>query len=163
MRGLRAAEGTLVFAWGNPSRGDDAIGPCVYDLLSARDLVGVDLLTDFQLQIEHAMDLEERRRVLFVDADVATEPPYTLSRLVPAQDSSYTTHALSPGALLGVYEQVNNRRPPASFLLTIRGYEFGLGLPLSEQALVNVAQAIDLILELLKTDDTGRWLEHCVH
>lgn len=152
---------TLIFTWGNPSRGDDAIGPGVYDRLSARNLVDVDLLTDFQLQIEHAVDLEQRERVLFVDAGAGGESPCTLSLLYPERDSSYTTHAMSPGALLAVYEQINDCAPPTSFLLTIQGFDFGLGLPLSEQALVNISAAVDLILELVESNDTHGWLDRC--
>ena len=54
----------LIFTWGNPSRGDDALGPALYDLLESYkrqtgELTEVELLTDFQLQIEHTVDLEE--------------------------------------------------------------------------------------------------------
>ena len=154
-------QATLVFSWGNPSRGDDAIGPRIYDMLRARDLAGVDLLTDFQLQIEHTVDLHQRERILFVDASVSAQAPYELCRLYPDKDSSYTTHAMSPSALLAVYWKVNKRSPPASFLLKVRGYEFGLGLPLSENALGNVAKACDFILELVATDDTRSWSARC--
>ncbi len=58
----------LVLAWGNPSRGDDAIGPAFAQAVEAWCLPGVEVLTDFQLQIEHSLDLSGRRCVLFVDA-----------------------------------------------------------------------------------------------
>lgn len=63
----------LVLGWGNPSRGDDALGPMLVDALVAyagRALPAgtVDCLSDYQLQIEHALDLVGRERVLFVDA-----------------------------------------------------------------------------------------------
>jgi len=53
----------LIFAYGNPSRGDDALGPMIFELLEknkqqSSELSKVDLLTDYQLQIEHAIDLE---------------------------------------------------------------------------------------------------------
>ena len=114
----------LVFTWGNPSRGDDALGPAMYDLLQHANLHGVDLLTDFQLQIEHATDLEGRKRVLFVDASLSAGAPFELVRLQPEQDASYTTHAMSPQALLSVYRQVYDCAPPPAWLLSIRGYEF---------------------------------------
>jgi hypothetical protein len=65
----------LVLAIGNPSRGDDALGPLFAsargELARRRDRRGqVELLTDFQLQIEHALDLVGRARVVFVDASV---------------------------------------------------------------------------------------------
>jgi hydrogenase maturation protease len=140
----------LIFTWGNPSRGDDALGPVMYELLQQEDLNGVDLLTDFQLQIEHSIDLEGRKRVLFVDANASANAPFELSRLQPEQDASYTTHAMSPQALLSVYQQVNGCTPPPAWLLSIRGYEFGLGLPLSTAANRHLLAAFNHIKELIK-------------
>jgi hydrogenase maturation protease len=139
----------LVFTWGNPSRGDDAIGPYLDELLHRHDLPAVDLLTDFQLQIEHVVDLEHRERILFVDASVTSEPPFEYQSLQPEEDSSYTTHAMSPSALLSVYRRVNQTRPPPADLLSIRGYEFGLGLPLSNRARENTHKAMAFILDLI--------------
>ena len=53
----------LILTYGNPSRGDDALGPEMFELLEQCKLEtglldNVDLYTDFQLQIEHAVDLE---------------------------------------------------------------------------------------------------------
>ena len=139
----------LIFTWGNPSRGDDALGPALYELLQQEDLNGVDLLTDFQLQIEHSIDLEGRERVLFVDASTSASAPFEIIRLQPEQDASYTTHAMSPQALLSVYQQVNGCAPPPAWLLSIRGYEFGLGLPLSPAANKHLQAAFKHIKELI--------------
>jgi hypothetical protein len=70
----------LVFAYGNPSRGDDALGPLLIERLEERQRAGaltrVDLLTDFQLQVEHALDLRGRERVIFAEAAASgPEPP----------------------------------------------------------------------------------------
>lgn len=139
----------LVFTWGNPSRGDDGLGPAVYDLLLQEGLQGVDLLTDYQLQIEHSCDLEGRSRVLFVDASTSASAPFEFIRLQPEQDSSYTTHAMSPESLLSVYQQVYHCAPPPAWLLSIRGYDFGLGQPLSAQANSNLLAAYAHIKTLL--------------
>ena len=45
----------------------------------------VELLTDFQLQVEHAADMVGRELVLFIDASVSCPPPYAFSRLVAAR------------------------------------------------------------------------------
>ena len=61
----------LVLAVGNPSRGDDALGPLLLERLQADgwDAGGqVELLCDFQLQVEHTLDLQGRSAVLLVDA-----------------------------------------------------------------------------------------------
>jgi len=142
----------LIFTWGNPSRGDDALGPAMYDLLQNEDFNGVDLLTDFQLQIEHAIDLEGRERVLFVDASTSASAPFEFLRIQPEQDASYTTHAMSPGAVLAVYEQINDHPPPPAYLLSIRGYAFELGQPLSAQARANLQDACEQACEFLNND-----------
>ena len=149
---LHPAKPELVFTWGNPSRGDDGLGPAMYELLLQEDLQGVDLLTDYQLQIEHAIDLEGRKRVLFVDASTSASAPFEFARLQPEQDSSYTTHAMSPQALLSVYQQVNNCAPPPAWLLSIRGYDFGLGQPLSTEANGNLLAALNHIKTLLGSE-----------
>ena len=155
----QTAKPILVFTWGNPSRGDDALGPEVYDRLVQENLIDVDLLTDFQLQIEHAIDLENRKGVLFVDASANARPPFEFYPLAPSQDQSYTTHAMSPQALLAVYEQINHHPQPAAFMLSIRGYEFGLGLPLSSQATANLNEAIAFIQHLLTETKIQDWAD----
>jgi hydrogenase maturation protease len=158
-----AVNPVLVFAYGNPSRGDDALGHAMYEMLdkqqAAGGLPGVDLLTDFQLQVEHALDLQGRRRVLFVDASVSARAPYELCSLRPEHDASYTTHAMSPGAVLAVYEQINPHPPPPSFMLAIRGYEFRLGAPVSGRARDNLQQAYALVSALLAAPLDVDWLQ----
>lgn len=122
----------------------------MYELLLQEDFDGVDLLTDFQLQIEHTIDLEARERVLFVDASTSAQAPFEFCPVQPEQDSSYTTHAMSPQALLSVYRQVNGCAPPPAWLLSIRGYEFGLGLPLSTAANSNLLAAFNHLRSLLE-------------
>lgn len=141
----------LVLTWGNPSRGDDALGPALYDMLvqhqsETGELDHVEVLTDFQLQIEHAVDLENRRTIIFVDAGVANSEPFSYELLRPERDDSFTSHAMSPASVLSVYQQVNHADPPPAYLLTIRAYEFGLGVAMSSRARQNLEAAFSFIL-----------------
>ena len=117
--------GMLVFGYGNPGRGDDALGPTFVERLeqagtdAARD---IECLTDMQLQVEHVIDLRGRMMLLFVDADASCPPPFRLSRIHAERDSSYTSHAMSPEALLYAYRQVYGAEAPPAYLLRIRGY-----------------------------------------
>ena len=117
----------------------------------------IELLTDFQLQIEHAVDLENRALALFVDASVSCPPPFHLTHLQPARDTSYTSHALSPAAVLHVYQQINHAPPPPAFQLAIRGERFELGEPLSAAAEANLAAALVFVGQLLAQPDGERW------
>ncbi len=152
-----AAIGTdlvLVFACGNPSRGDDALGPLLVARLERRrdagQLQGVDLLTDFQLQVEHALDLEGREMVIFVDASASGIEPFAFGPIAAERDVSYTTHAMSPGAVLQVFRQTTGQEPPPSWLLAVRGYEFGLGEPVSRGAQDNLDAAEAYLLDRLR-------------
>lgn len=137
----------LVFGWGNPSRGDDALGPLFVEQLPARLSTslrqGVDRLDDFQLQVEHALDLVGRRRVLFVDASLRCAAPFEVTPIAAARDRSYSTHAMSPQAVLQVYCELYRQAPPPATLLAIRGEAFELGAPLGTAARAYLARALD--------------------
>ena len=144
----------LVFGYGNPSRGDDALGPELIRLLEL-ELKGtplqqrVDLLTDYQLQIEHLLDLEGREQVIFVDADVTLQEPFSFDRMVPEEVSSYTTHAVPPASLLKLYHDHFTNEAPTSYLLAIRGEQFNLGEPISQGGRDNLDRAMIFLLEWL--------------
>ena len=133
----------LVFGWGNLSRGDDALGPlCVQQLRAEWTAsAGVEFLDDYQLQVEHALDLVGRTRILFVDAIVSCIGPFEVTPLMAAQDASFTTHALSPQALMQVFVDLQGVAPPPCTLLAIRGERFELGEPPSASALENLKAA----------------------
>jgi hydrogenase maturation protease len=138
----------LVFGWGNHSRGDDALGPLCIDRLRA--LIDhtpawadtVECLDDYQLQVEHALDMVGRLAVLFVDASLTCTAPFVVTQIAPSRDASYTSHAMSPRALLQVYLDLHGNEPPPCTLLAIRGEHFGLGEPVSPAALVNLDVAM---------------------
>jgi len=136
----------LVIGIGNPSRGDDAIGPVAIERLEALALPGVELLTDFQLQVEHALDLMGRREVIFVDATVAGDGAFSFDPITPEADQGATTHALAPAAVLDVYRRYTDAPLPAARVLAVRGVEFELGAPLSEAAARNLDAALEALV-----------------
>lgn len=140
---------TLIFGWGNPSRGDDASGPRFVELfeqLAARhpEWGEIDFLTDFQLQVEHALDLQGRQRVLFVDASTNQSSACALSVVEPRLDATFTSHAMSPQAVLQVYADIEDCAPPPCWLLSIPGAAFELGQALSPIAQQNLAVALEM-------------------
>jgi hydrogenase maturation protease len=138
----------LVLAVGNPSRGDDAIGPTLAARLEEAMLPGVEVIVEFQLQVENALDLVDRRRVIFVDAGTGTPAPFELRRVQPATEFLHTSHALSPEAVLATYRRVTGDEPPEAWLLCVRGESFGLGEPLSATARDRVAAAWSALIEV---------------
>jgi hydrogenase maturation protease len=136
----------LVFGWGNASRGDDALGPLFVqrlpDLLGPTQRGRVEWLEDYQLQVEHALDLVGRDRVLFVDASVDAAAPFTVAPVMAAGHADAASHALSPDALLRVYRQLHGCDAPPCTLLAIRGERFGLGERLSDAAASHLEAAL---------------------
>lgn len=132
----------LVFGWGNPSRGDDALGPLFVERVEAMKLAHVECLTDFQLQVEHALDLRGRRAVLFVDAAVDAAAPFAVETIQPLPGAGFTSHALSPRAVMQVYVDLHGEAPPPCRLLAIRGTRFELGEGLSAGAAANLDAAL---------------------
>ncbi len=132
----------LVFAIGNESRGDDALGPLLLRQLQGEGHPQAELIEDYQLQVEHVTDLVGRDAVLFVDADVSCAAPFHFSAVTAAHDHSYTSHAMTPSALLHTYRQVYGTDAPQSFLLCIRGYDFELGANPSAEASANLSHAV---------------------
>lgn len=148
---------TLIFSWGNPSRGDDAIGPHITDVLAKMGISHVEILTDFQLQIEHVLDLDHRDRVLFIDASFTAPAPFEFYQLKAVRDDSYTSHAMSPQSLLAVYEQVRQGAAPVSFMLSVAAQNFKLGAAISTPAMRHLIAAIAFVENQLLTMDAPHW------
>ena len=152
----------VIFAVGNPSRGDDAIGPelCgrLEKWLENEGLAGqFELIEDFQLQIEHALDLQDRQLALFIDAGANTPAPFTFQRIASATGIAHTTHELPPEAVLQVYLQTEAAEPPPAFVLCVRGEKFELGEPLSAAAESYLEAAFDLLMQLCRQAALSDW------
>ncbi|MCR4303921.1 MAG: hydrogenase maturation protease [Gallionella sp.] len=147
----------LLFGYGNPGRGDDGLGPELIERIAQLQLAGVECRNDMQLQIEHVTDLAGCEQALFVDADMSCAEPFDFSEISAGKDDSYSSHAMSPAALLHAYLQVYGNDAPPAFLLRIRGYDFELGNPLSDKAAANLEVAAKLVRELFAETSLRRW------
>jgi hydrogenase maturation protease len=152
----------VVFAVGNPSRGDDALGPEICGRLEKWLEIeglagGVELIEDFQLQIEHSLDLVGRELALFIDAGDNTPAPFVFERIFPSTAVAHTSHALAPQAVLQVFRQVEGCEPPPAYVLCIRGEKFELGEPLGEPARQHADAAFSLLERLCRNPDSASW------
>jgi hydrogenase maturation protease len=136
----------LVFGWGNLSRGDDALGPLFVDRLRVMaeqaGLTGMEFLEDYQLQVEHALDLVGRVRVLFVDASRACTAPFEATCVSAARDFTFSTHAISPACVMQAYRELVFSEPPPCTQLAICGLSFELGDLPGLQARDNLERAL---------------------
>ncbi|HEX2694485.1 MAG TPA: hydrogenase maturation protease, partial [Acidobacteriota bacterium] len=93
---------TLVIGIGNPGRGDDGLGPALVELLEAAGLEGAVFDSNYQLNIEDALACSKVETVIFADASETGEAPFAFTELEPAYEIAFTTHELSPAAVLAL-------------------------------------------------------------
>ncbi len=142
---------TLLLGWGNPGRQDDGLGPALARLVDGGSIEGVTVDTDYQLQIEDTAEIARHDRVVFIDADRRGPEPFSCRRLHPASSVlSFSSHSVSPAALLSLTERLFDRLPEA-WLVGVRGYRFDeLEEELSSGAKENLRAAASYLSSALR-------------
>lgn len=137
---------TFIFI-GNPSRGDDAIGPVLFQQMERwlnqqyasqtkkpnNLLNDIQLIDCFQLEPELCFDIESSTALMIIDACTIDAPYPWIETLVDSnQEACVWTHAMSPSSLLVLFRKIYKSPPPTTYLLHIPGEKFDLGAPLSQ-------------------------------
>lgn len=132
----------LIYGIGNVGRQDDGLGWAFVDWLQAQGFCSnADLERKYQLLLEDAELISNKEHVLFVDATKDTSvKSFTVERVAPRIDFSFTSHAISIPAIMATCQQCFERLP-AAHLLAIRGFEFELELGLTQAAQRNLDDA----------------------
>lgn len=147
------AEGmrVLVIGYGNPGRLDDGLGPAFAERIGALALPGVTVDADYQLTVEDAAEVARHEVVWFADASRDAAEPFTLQPLAPETGGvGFSSHSVSPGAVLGLAKALFSATPRA-WLLAIRGYAFdAFGEGLSALAAANLSAAVEGVAPLLR-------------
>lgn len=153
-----------VFACGNVSRGDDALGPRLLERVVAANYPGVVTVEDFQFQIEHVLDLDQTELALFIDAATGSAPPIAFREVTAgAGSATSSTHALEPSQLLAVYVTAMQKTPPPAFMLTVRGESFELGEDMTALACQRFERAWPILEDLCSHPDVDRWRSLVAH
>ena len=145
----------LLIGYGNPGRRDDGLGPALAERMEKKDLKGVDIVSDYQLNIEHAHDLAAYDVVIFADAqggDLAgrgNARPFDFKPLKAGNPTSFSTHSVSPQAVLRLAEDLFQAQTRA-YLLGITGFEFvEIQEKLTDMASANLDHAEEFISDWL--------------
>lgn len=138
----------IVYGYGNPGRQDDGLGPVLIERLEAEQITGVELDSNYQLNIEDAYEIAEAKVVIFVDASLDCKEPFEFNRLDPETTITFTTHSMAPGSVLALCQEVFNREVEA-WLMAIRGYEWEFDVPMTEKAANNCEAACSFIKDKL--------------
>jgi hydrogenase maturation protease len=141
----------LVIGYGNPLRGDDAVGQQVAQMLEMR-LLRDDLyvLTTYQLTPELAQNISHAQLVIFIDARDGSTPGTVVQISIQSADARGAfTHHVSPSSLLAAARDLYNTCPQA-ILFSVTGESFGYGQSLSlavQAAVPRLLAAIEKTIE----------------
>jgi len=151
----------VIFTWGNPSRGDDGVGPWFANWLSRQQKPAFLLCEDFQLQVEHVLDCARGNLLLFIDAYQNNSSQFQFQEVTSRNDMAHTSHALVPAELLGYYRRVFKQAPAPAFQLTIAGSAFELGQSMSAATEAQCELAAEFLKPLQLQADADCWRALC--
>jgi hydrogenase maturation protease len=141
----------LVIGFGNPIRGDDALGPLVAERLAEKQNTGswpapdVEVLVRHSLTPELASDLAAVARAVFLDAAVDGPVGAVVCRAVAPSPAGPVPdpHCSDVAGLLALTRQLYGRAPEA-FLVSFRGVCFDFA---DRRLSPSVAAAVDAMAE----------------
>ena len=135
-----------VYGFGNPGRQDDGLGPMIIDKLDKESIEGITTDSNYQLNIEDADNISESDIVIFVDASIDADEPFSFERIEPSAEITFTTHAMSPESVIALCGDIYGRIPE-TYVLAVRGYQWEMFEGLSEKAMDNFNEAYQFLLE----------------
>jgi hydrogenase maturation protease len=114
----------LLIGYGNSARGDDGLGPAFTGRIERLNLPQLDIDTDYQLTVDHALAVSEANLVVFADALISGDLAFTFNRIEAEEAAELGSHSLTPISVLSLAATLFGSRPEA-YILGITGYEFG--------------------------------------
>ena len=152
-------EKILLIGFGNPARADDGLGPALAEAIEAKNISGVTVDADYQLTIEDSAQVAEHDIVIFADASINGQEPFSFEPVKAKEYDSFSSHSVEPAQVLALAENLFNSKA-AGYILGIRGYEFdNFGSPISEKAKANLQKAVDFIEKLLEAKNFNKLQE----
>jgi hydrogenase maturation protease len=134
----------LIYGFGNPGRQDDGLGPALIDKLESEKNFKADTDSNYQLNIEDAYEISRYNTVIFVDASLNCKEAFCFYEIEPADEITFTTHAMSPQSILALCEDLYPERTKA-YILEIKGEKWDFVEGLSPEAEENLEKAYDFI------------------
>ena len=135
------AQKILVIGYGNPGRGDDGLGPALAAQMQSLALPHLAVEIDYQLTVDHAELISRHAMVVFADAEIGLEAPFSFSRVDGNAPKALGSHQVSPEAAVALANLLFGYAPPA-WTMGISGFDFGeIKEGLSPEATANLAMA----------------------
>ena len=138
-----------VYGFGNPGRQDDALGPAIIDKLESDGVEGIILDSNYQLNIEDAHNISVCSKVIFVDASIDADEPFSFNKIEPSAEITFTTHTMSPESVIALVKDLYDKDMEA-YVLAVKGYEWEFIEGLSSGAADNFNKTYTFLLNKIK-------------
>jgi hydrogenase maturation protease len=143
-------EKILIYGYGNIGRQDDGLGVYFAEAMEKwareKEINNILFDTNYQLSIEDALLMADMDIVLFADASEFGSD-FSIKKLVGSEIiSPFSTHKINPELLVYLCKKLYNKSP-ASYLITIKGYEWEASLKMTEMARRNLDNALSFLQE----------------
>jgi len=140
---------TLIYAFGNPGRQDDALGNELVNAIQLwiahENIRNVDCDSNYQLNIEDAELISHYDTVFFVDASMAAIEDVSFEEVLPDDAKvEFSMHAVSPAYVVDLCTKMYPHCPD-TYLIQIKGYEWEFMEAMTEKAFQNLQKAISLV------------------
>lgn len=134
---------TLIFCIGNNGRQDDGLAWAVAEALEQESAFAGHIHCRYHLQVEDAELLSKADRVVFVDAFKGALPDgFAWEKIGPSAEFEFTTHALSPAAVLYLSKVLYGKTPESAWCLLLEGEKWGFETGLSKRAQDHLNKAL---------------------
>lgn len=122
------------------------MGPILVEWLQQQTTF--DCRWNYQLQIEDAEEIQHYQNILLIDAHVDQQQSLVLSEVQAQDDSSFSTHSLTPESLAAINRRYFQQWPKLQ-LLSLQSEKFELGEDLSLTAKKSIAEAQVFLTQFL--------------
>jgi hydrogenase maturation protease len=149
----------LLIGVGNDSRADDGLGWAFLDrvketfpdgklpLNPGAEPVPFDIEYRYQLQVEDAAMICQYRNVVFIDAtEEVHDEGFAIRECESSGTYHFSSHIQGPESILYLSEVLFGRSPE-TFIVSISGYEWELGIGMCERAAENLERAFNTFLD----------------
>jgi hydrogenase maturation protease len=150
---MKSAKRILIYGYGNIGRQDDALGVLTAEniekFLSQNSMEGVEVESNFQLNIEDAETISAYDLVIFVDASLETTEDLWYVPVEPTNKVNFSMHAVSPGFIVKLCEELHSKAPQA-YILHIKGFSYGFLGEMTKEAQKNLQKATHFLIQKIQ-------------
>jgi len=139
----------FVYGFGNPGRQDDGMGPAIIDRLENENIQGIIIDSNYQMNIEDAYNISECDVVIFVDASIDADEPFSFYKIKPSPEITFTTHTVAPESIIALCKDLYDKDMEA-YVMAIKGYEWEFAEGLSPKAADNFNEAYTFLLKKIE-------------